>query len=110
MAKNIDNEQERNDRAFRDHMNSISQERVAQMREQFQDAFTKAAENAAKNRKRKLAREVSHCLLAMAGIAGLYLAESAGLIASVITNPVGAIALVYIGWHLCKIDRLRGRK
>ena len=72
--------------------------------------MAKAAECAAKNRKRKIAREVSRCFLAVAGIACLYMAETYGLISPVLTVPAYAVALISIGWHLCKIDRLRGRK
>ena len=74
------------------------------------EVIAKAAESAAKNRKRKLATEVVRCFFAVTGMACLYMAETAGLISSVLTVPAYAFALVFLGWHLCKIDRLRGRK
>lgn len=101
MTKNIDNEQE-----LREAVNSKADKFAAQMNE----AIARAAECAAKNRKRKLAREVARCFFAVAGMACLYTAETAGLISSVLTVPAYAVALVFLGWHLCKIDRLRGRK
>ena len=110
MAKNIDTEQERIEQDFRNHINGIIQERTGKLQEQFEEAFAKAAENAKRNRQRKLAREVARCIFAAAGIAALYLAESAGLISTVLTGPVYAITFMVIGWHLCKINRLRGRK
>ncbi len=110
MAKNIDNEQERMEREFHNHMNESVKNRAEKFAEQMKEAVAKAAEEAAKNRKRKLAREVTRCLLIVTGIACLYMAEANGLISSVLTVPVYAIALISIGWHLCKIDRLKGRK
>ena len=101
MAKNIDNEQE-----LREAVNSKADKFAAQLNE----AMAKAAECAARNRKRKLAREVARCFFAVTGMACLYMSETAGLISSVLTVPVYAVALVFLGWHLCKIDRLRGRK
>lgn len=101
MAKNIDNEQE-----LREAVNSKADKFAAQLNE----AMAKAAECAARNRKRKLAREIARCFFAVTGMACLYMAETAGLISSVLTIPVYAVALVFLGWHLCKIDRLRGRK
>lgn len=110
MAKNIDNEQERIEREFHKNINETVKDRADKFAAQMNEAIAKAAENAAKNRKRKLAREVARCFLAVTGIACLYLAETAGLISNVLTVPVYAIAFVFIGWHLCKIDRLVGRK
>ncbi len=110
MAKNFDNEQERIEREFHDHMNEAIQQRADKLAAQAKELLAKAAEDAAKNRKRKIAREVTRCFLAITGIACLYLAETLGLISPVLTGPVYAIAFIYIGWHLCKIDRLKGRK
>ena len=110
MAKNIDNEQERMERDFHNHLNETTRQRVGKIAAQMEEAFAKDAEDAAKNRKRKLAREVTRCLLSVTGIACLYLAEKAGLIAPVLTDPMYAISFVFIGWHLCKIDRMVGRK
>ena len=101
MAKNIDNDQ-----VWSESVQNKADKFAAQMNE----AIAKAAECAAKNRKRKLAREVARCFFAVAGMACLYMAETAELISSVLTVPVYAVALVFLGWHLCKIDRLRGRK
>ena len=110
MAKNFDNEQERMEREFHDNMNEAIQQRADKIAAQMKEAIAKAAEDAAKNRKRKIAREVTRCFLATTGIACLYLAETFGLISPVLTSPVYSIAFTYIGWHLCKIDRLKGRK
>ncbi len=110
MAKNIDTEQERIEQEFRNHINEIVRERTGKLQEQFNEAFTKAAENAKRNRQRKLAREFFRCGLFIGTIIGLYLAESAGMISSALAGPVYAIAFASLGWHLCKIDRLRGRK
>lgn len=110
MAKNIDNEQERIEREFHKHMNESVKNRADKLAEQMKEAMAKAAEDAAKNRKRKIAREVARCLLSVTGIACLYLAETFGLISPVLTVPVYALAFISIGWHLCKIDRLKGRK
>ena len=110
MAKNIDNEQERIEREFHNHMNETIQNRADKFAAQMKEAMAKAAEDAAKTRKRKLAREVTRCLLTVTGIACLYMAEAHGLISPVLTVPVYAIAFISIGWHLCKIDRLKGRK
>ena len=110
MTKNIDNEQERIEREFHNHLNETVQSRKDKFAEQMNEAIAKAAEYAAKNRKRKVAREVARCFLAAAGIACLYKAETAGLISYVMTVPVYALGFTYIGWHLCKIDRLVGRK
>ena len=110
MAQNIDTEQERIEQEFRSHINGMVKERTSKLQEQFDEAFAKAAEAAKRNRKRKLAREVTRCIFAAACIAALYLAESAGLISPVLTGPMYAIAFAAIGWHLCKIDRLWGRK
>jgi hypothetical protein len=110
MAKNIDNEQERIEQNFHDHINGIIQERTDKWQAQIDEAVAKAAEHAKRCRKRKLAREVAHVIFAAAGIAGLYVAETAGLISAVLTGPVYAIAFISIGWHLCKIDRMRGRR
>ena len=101
MAKNIVNEQE---------WSETVQQKADKFAAQMNEAIAKAAESAAKSRKRKLAREVTRCLLAVTGIACLYMAETAGLISNVLTVPVYAAALVFIGWHLCKIDRLVVRK
>lgn len=101
MAKNTYNEQE---------WSETVQNRADKFAEQLKEACAKAAAEATKNRKRKLAREVARCFFAVTGIAGLYMAETYGLISPVLTVPVYAVALVFIGWHLCKIDRLRGRK
>lgn len=108
MTKNID--QEQREQEFRNRINENAKKAAAKMQEQFNEAFSKAAEAAKKDRKRKLAREAINCFLAAAGIAGLGAADAAGLISPVLTAPVLAIALVYIGWHLCKFDRLWGRK
>ena len=110
MAKNIDNEQERIEREFRNHLNETVKDRADKFAAQMNEAIAKAAENAAKNRKRKVAREVARCFLAVAGIACLYMAETAGLISSVLTVPIYAVECITLGWHLCKIDRLVGRK
>ena len=110
MAKNIDHEQERMEREFHNHLNETVQHRADKFAERMNEAMAKAAEYAAKNRKRKLAREIARCFLAAAGIACLYKAETAGLISFVMTVPVYAFAFSYIGWHLCKIDRMVGRK
>ena len=101
MAKNIINEQE---------WSETVQQKADKFAAQMNEAIAKAAECATKNRKRKLAREVARCFFAVTGIACLYMAETAGLISSVLTVPAYAVALVFLGWHLCKIDRLRGRK
>ena len=101
MAKNIVNEQE---------WSETVQHKADKFAAQMNEAIAKAAECAAKNRKRKLVREVARCFFAVTGIACLYMAETAGLISNVLTVPVYAAALVFIGWHLCKIDRLVGRK
>ena len=101
MAKNIDNDQV---------WSETVQNRADKFAAQMNEAIAKAAECAAKNRKRKLVKEVANCFFAVAGMACLYVAETAGLISTVLTVPVYAVALIYIGWHLCKIDRLRGRK
>ena len=101
MAKNIDNDQ-----VWSETVQNKADKFAAQMNE----AIAKAAESAAKNRKRKLAIEVARCFFAVTGMAFLYMAETAELISSVLTVPAYAVALVFIGWHLCKIDRLRGRK
>ena len=101
MAKNIDNDQV---------WSETVQNKADKFAEQMNKAIATAAENAARNRKRKLAREVANCFLAITGIACLYMAETAGLISSVLTIPAYAVACVSLGWHLCKIDRLRGRK
>lgn len=101
MAKNIINEQE---------WSETVQHKADKFAAQMNEAIAKAAECAAKNRKRKLAREITRCLLTATGIACLYIAETYGLISPVLTVPVCAVALVSIGWHLCKIDRLVGRK
>ena len=110
MAKNMDTEQERIEQEFRNHINEIAKERTGKLQEQFNEAFTKAAESAKRNRQRKLAREFFRCGLFIGAIIGLYLAESAGMISAVLAGPVYAIAFASLGWHLCKIDRLRGRK
>ena len=110
MAKNFDNEQERIEREFHNHMNEAIQQRADKFAEQAKELIAKASEEAAKNRKRKIAREVARCFFAVTGIACLYLAETYGLISPVLTGPVYAIAFIDIGWHLCKIDRLKGRK
>ena len=110
MAKNIDNEQERIEREFHKRINETVKDRADKFAEQMKEACAKAAAEAAKNRKRKLARETTRCFLAVTGIACLYMAETFGLISSVLTVPAYAVACVYLGWHLCKIDRLVGRK
>ena len=110
MAKNHDTEQEQREQEFRNHINRIIQERTAKLQEQAEEAFAKAAENAKRSRQRKLAREVARCVFAVAGIAALYLAETAGLISPVLTDPMYAIGFATIGWHLCKINRMAGRK
>ena len=110
MAKNIDIEQEQIEREFRNHLNETTRQRVDKFAAQMNEAMAKAAEAAAKNRKRKIAREVARCFLAVAGIACLYMAESYGLISPMLTVPAYAVAFTFIGWHLCKIDRLKVRK
>lgn len=110
MAKNTDTTQEQREQEFRNRINGMAQERTAKIQEQFEAAFAKAAEEAKRSKKRKLAREVTRCFFVAAGIVALYLAENAGLISAVLTSPVYAIAFGSIGWHLCKINRLRGRK
>lgn len=110
MAKNIDNEQERIEREFHKHLNESVQNRTDKLAEQAKEFIAKAAEDAAKTRKRKLAREVARCFFAVTGIACLYMAETHGLISPLLTVPVYAFAFTYFGWHLCKIDRLKGRK
>ena len=103
-------EQERNEQKFRSHINGIAQERATKLKEQLQEAITQAAQEAENRRKRKLYRELAKCFFAVAGIFGLCMAESAGLISALLTTPVYAIGFVFIGWHLCKIDRLKERK
>lgn len=110
MAKNIETEQERNERETLDRINGRIQERAAKMGEQVKDALTKAAEAAEKDRKRKQAREVGCCFLASVGIGGLYLAQTAGLIAPVLANPVIAFCYIYFGYHFGQIGKYRGRK
>jgi hypothetical protein len=110
MAKNTTPDLERREQEFRNHINGIVKERAEELQAKLGEAREKAAAEAKRNRQRKLAREVGHCFLAIGIIAGLYLAESAGLIASVLTGPAYAVAFTAFGWHLCKIDRMRGRK
>lgn len=110
MAKNINHDQERNDQEFRDIINERIQKRAGELKEQLQDAIAKAEEEAKIIRKRKIIHEVACCLFAVAGVAGLYLAETAGLISPVLTAPIYAFAFTYLGWHLRKACRLRGRK
>ena len=107
MAKIV---QERTEQEFHNRINGVAQERAENMQTQLRGALAKAAEAAEKKRKAMIAREYGLSLLAVAGIAGLYMAQIAGLISSVLTYPVYAIAFVYIGWHLCKASTLRGRK
>lgn len=101
MAKNVENEHE---------WSEAVQHKADKFAAQMNEAMAKAAECAAKNRKKKLAREVTRCLLAVTGIACLYMAETYGLISPVLTVPAYAVAFTSIGWHLCKIDRLAVRK
>lgn len=101
MAKNIDNDQV---------WSETVQKKADKFAAKMDEVIAKAAESAAKNRKRKLATEVARCFFAVTGMACLYMAETDGLISSVLTVPAYAFALVFLGWHLCKIDRLRGRK
>lgn len=110
MAKNINPEQERMEQEFRNRINGMAQERASKIGEQVKEAMTKAAENVERNRKKKMAREVGLCFFAAACIAGLYLAETAGLISPILADPMSAAAFVSIGWHLCKAGNLKGRK
>ena len=121
MAKTNETEQERNDRDFRNHINEKTKERAesvaAILKESFtkaaaqaEESFAKAVEAAERNRKRKLAREFGCCFFSAVGIAGLYMAQIAGLIAPVLANPVFAFGYIYFGWHLCKIGRFMGCK
>ena len=103
-------EQEQKDREFRNQMNGITQKRVEQIGVQVKAACIRAAADAAKKRQKRMACEAFRCLCAVAVVAGLYLAEAAGLIAPVLTGPVYAVALVSIGWHLSNLNRMRGRK
>lgn len=103
-------EQEQKDREFRNQINGIAQERADRIGVQVKAACIRAAADAAKKRKKRMACEAFRCLVAVAAVAGLHLAEAAGLIAPVLTGPVCAVALVSIGWHLSNINRLRGRK
>lgn len=106
MAKII---QDRTEQEALDRLNGITQERIRQAGEQVKEALTKAAENAERSRKRKMAGLAARCFLAAAGIVGLYLAQDAGLISTVLTHPVYAIGFTYLGWHLCKLQ-FGGRK
>lgn len=101
MANNIDNDQV---------WSETVQKKAVKFAAKMDEVIAKAAESAAKNRKKKLAIEVVRCFFAVTGMACLYMAETAELISSVLTVPAYAFALVFLGWHLCKIDRLRGRK
>lgn len=105
MAKSIDTEKESFDR-----INGIIQERTSKIGEQVKEALTKAAEAAEKDRQRKQAREVGCCFLAAVGVAALYTAQAAGLIAPVLASPIVALCYIYFGFHLCKIGKYRGRK
>lgn len=121
MAKTNETTQERNDKAFRDSCNEAAQERnkknadelaeaIENITKQAREAAKKAAENAERYRKRKLAREVAVSFVAAACAAGLYMAEANGLMHTVLADPMRAIAFVCIGWHLCKAGVLWGRK
>lgn len=110
MAKNFDKEQDRMERDFHDHLNETVRNRSDKFAEQMKEACANAAAEATKNRKRKVAREVARCFLSVACIVCLYMAETAGLISSVLTIPFYAVSFIRIGWHLCKIDRLKVRK
>lgn len=110
MAKNIDTEQEQREQELRNRINENAKAAANKLQEQLDSAFAKATDAAKKDRKRKIAREVVDLIVAAAGVAGLYMAQNAGLISPVLTGPLYAIAFVSIGWHLCKFDRLRGRK
>lgn len=105
MAKTIDNEQEMHNR-----INENAKAASDKLRKDLTNAVNKAVEVARKERKKMLAREVARCLLTAFGIAGLYLAQIAGLISPLLTHPLYAIAFVCIGWHLCRIDRMKVRK
>ena len=109
MAKNTKTTtNDHNEQETFNRINGITHERAAAIGEQVKSALTKAAEKAERERKQKQAREVGRCFLASVGIAGLYMAQAAGLISPVLTIPVYAIAFVYLGWHLCEIRK--GRK
>ena len=121
MTKNIDTTQERADQAFRNRCNEAAKERAAKNAAALNDAVAKATERAKealekafvaaeKNRKKKLGRELAKCFLATACIVGLCLAEIFGLISDVLTNPAITLALIYFGWHACKVNTLLGRK
>ena len=110
MAQNFDKEQDRMEQEFHDHLNETVKGRADKFAARMNEMLAEASAAAAKNRKRKITREVARCFLSAAAIGCLYMAETAGLISNVLTVPVYAIAFVYIGWHLCKIDRLVGRK
>lgn len=110
MAKNNDIEMEQIEQAFRNRINEDVKERTSKMAAQIREAAEKAAEAAERHRKRKLAREVVHCLAAVAAVACLYLAEGAGLISGVLTAPAYAIAFTSFGWHMSAANRMRGRK
>lgn len=103
-------EHDRIEKEFRSRINDMAQERTKELQKQIEATIAKAAENAAKNRKRRQARAVFHCILAGAFVTGLYLAEVAGMISPVLSGPLNAAAFVTIGWNLCKFDRARGRK
>ena len=110
MAKNTTPEQERVEQEFRNRINGIVKERTDELQANVKAAMEKATEEAKRNRKRKMAHEVLCCIAAVACIVGLYAAETAGLISPVLTAPANAFAFAALGWHLCKADRVRGRK
>lgn len=104
------NEQEHREQEFRNRINENAKKAAATMQATFTEAIAKAAEDAKKEKQRKLGREASRCFFTALGLCGLYLAETFGLVSPVLANPVYAIAFIYFGWHLGKFDSLRGRK
>ena len=110
MAKNNDTEQERMEQEFHEHLNANVQSRAKELTEKMNSAFAKAAESAAKRRKRIIAHEVTRCGLAVACIVFTYFALKAELIAPVLTVPIYAAAVFSCGWHVSKLDSRRGRK
>ena len=109
MAKTTDN-QEQMEQAIRSRINASAQEMANKIQAKASEAIQKATEAAQKKRKAMLAREVAKCFLTCAAVAGLYAAQAADLISTVLTHPLYAIAFVCFGWHLCKLRMFGGRK
>lgn len=110
MTKTNETEQGQREQALRNLINENAKEVSAKLQEKFNEAFTKAAENAKKEKERKLGREAVRCFFSALGLGGLYLAETFRLISPILASPISAIALIYFGWHLSKFYSLRGRK